>query len=115
MAVGDRTPTELIVPAALSNAISTQLTNQGASFRTQMTQIVLNVTGATKRIVSLYKNGTAAANNIMNIVLDPTTNGSATAIIEVPLVFTGAQTLSAKQDVGADVTISAYGIVEQIA
>lgn len=114
MAIGDRTPTELIAPTALSTAATARFTNAAAN-RTQMTGIWLCNTGATKRTVTLYKNGTAAGNQIANsITLDP----NSSTLIDLSgkaLVFTGTQTLAANQDIGADVNIAAYGIIEQIA
>ncbi|MCQ4363131.1 hypothetical protein KQR54_18705 [Mycobacterium gordonae] len=112
MAVGDRVPTELSAPSALSATATAKFTNTSASYRTQILEIWLCNTGATARTVSLYKNGTATSNMISNsIALDP----GASVVISTHLVLTGTQVLAAKQDTGTDVNIAAYGIVEQIA
>jgi hypothetical protein len=115
MAINDRTPTELIAPSALGITAANQFTNAGANFRTQMTGIWLCNTGASSRVVSLFKNGLVTANQIGGSI---TLAAGASVIIGLvgnPLVFTGTQVLGAKQDVGTDVNIVAYGIVEQIA
>jgi hypothetical protein len=115
MAIGDRTPTELIVPTALGITAVSVFANAAANFRTQMTGIWLCNTGATARVVSLFKNGTVAANQIGGSI---SLAAGASVIIGLdgkPLVFTGTQLLAAKQDLGTDVNIAAYGIVEQIA
>lgn len=112
MAIGDRIPTELKAPAALSATAATVFTNSGSSYRTQITQIFLCNTSATQRTVTLYKNGTGVTNQILNSIVLP---ANTSTIIDTKLVATGTQTLAAKQDAGADVNIAVYGIVEQIA
>lgn len=115
MAAGDRTPTELIAPQALTASAATKYTNGGANFRTQLTGLWLCNTSASTRTVTLYKNGTGTINQIANAIV---LSGNASAQIDLsqrPLVFTGTQTFSAKQDTGTDVNIAAYGIVEQLA
>lgn len=112
MAIGDRIPKELIAPSALSNAATTKFTNQSASYRTQLTQIFLCNTSSSQRVVTLYKNGTGTTNQIANSITLP---ANTSTIIDTKLIFTGTQTLAAKQDTGADVNIAAYGIEEQIA
>ncbi|QNK54572.1 hypothetical protein [Paenibacillus sp. PAMC21692] len=114
MAIGDRTPTELIAPTALSATATVRYTNT-ASNRTQMTALVLSNTGSSTRVVTIYKNGTAATNQILSSI---TLEAGASVIIDLvgkALVFTGTQTLAAKQDTGTDVNIYATGVVEQIA
>lgn len=111
MSVGDRTPKEL-GQSALTASVATYFTNTSASYRTQLLQIFLANTGASQRVVTLYKNGTGAGNQIANSITLPA-NGS--AIIDTKLVFTGTQTLSAKQDAGTDVSMTLCGIEEQIA
>lgn len=112
MAIGDRIPTELKAPAALSATATTVFTNASASYRTQITQIFLCNTSASQRVVTIYKNGTAATNQIMSSITLP---AGASTVIDVKLVATGTQTIAAKQDAGTDVNIAIYGIVEQIA
>jgi len=111
MAVGDRISTELIAPGALSNIATVKFTNTSGAYRTEITEIWLANTSASTRTVTLYKNGTATTNIIGSSISIPA-NGS--IILPAHLVFTGTQTLAAKQDTGADCNIAAYGIVEQI-
>lgn len=108
--LNDRIPTELCQSAITASA-ATYFTNASASYRTQMSQIFLCNTGASSRIVTLYKNGVAVNNQIANSITLP---ANTSTIIDTKLVFTGTQTFSAKQDVGTDVTITACGVVEQI-
>lgn len=112
MAIGDRIPTELTAPTALSATATAVFTNASASFRTQATQIFLCNTGATQRTVTLFKNGLVAANQIANSITLP---ANTSTIIDTKLVLTGTQIIGAKQDVGTDVNIAIYGVVEQIA
>lgn len=111
MAIGDRIPTELTAPIVLSTTATAVFTNGGASYRTQATQIFLCNTGASQRIVTLYKNGTAASNQIANSITLP---ANTSTIIDTKLVLTGTQIIAAKQDAGTDVNIAIYGVVEQI-
>lgn len=113
--VGDRIPTEIIAPSALSTAATAKFTNTSASFRTQITGIWLCNTGGNDRIVSLYKNGTASGNLLANAIILPANGSLFIDLAGKALVFTGTQTLAAKQDAGTDVNIAAYGVVEQIA
>lgn len=119
MAKGDRIPTEMIPPTALSTTATALYTNTTAN-RGQLTGLWICNTGASQRTVSIYKNGTAAANLIATIILGPvgSTTLASSAFIDLSgkaLVFTGSQPLSAKQDTGTDVNIAAYGVIEQIA
>ena len=112
MAIGDRTPTELTPPTALSTIATAVFTNTSASYRTQATQIFLCNTGASQRIVTLYKNGVTVAEQIANSITLP---ANTSTIIDTKLVLTGTQTIGAKQDVGTDVNVAIYGVIEQIA
>ena len=113
MAIGDVTPTELIVPSALSATATAKYTNV-ATNRVELTGLWICNTGASQRTITIYKNGTALANQISAIVL-PAASSALIDLVGKALVFTGTQTLAAKQDTGTDVNIAAYGIVEQIA
>lgn len=115
MAAGDRIPTELIAPTALSNVATAVFTNGGANFRTQLTGFWLCNTGASVRVITLYKNGTVAANAIANAITLAANSSAQIDLSQRPLVFTGTQVFAAKQDAGTDVNIAAYGIVEQLA
>lgn len=113
MAIGDRTPTEMIPPTVLGTTAVAVFTNV-ATNRAQLTGLWLSNTSAFRRVVTLYKNGTSAGNQLSVITLD----AGASTLIDLSgkaLVFTGAQILAAKQDAGTDVNIAAYGILEQIA
>ncbi|RJX40041.1 hypothetical protein D3P09_11745 [Paenibacillus pinisoli] len=114
MAIGDRTPAEIIAPVALSATATARYTNSAAN-RTQVTGIWLSNNGASERKVSLYKNGTATVNMIASAIVLPASGSIFIDLAGKALVFTGTQTLAAKQDAGADVTMAAYGIIEQIA
>lgn len=119
MAIGDRTPLEMIPPTPLSTTATAVYTNSAAN-RAQLTGLWLNNTGSSQRVITLYKNGTAAANAIATIILGPVGSAAqaSSAFIDLAqkaLVFTGTQILAAKQDAGADVNIAAYGVTEQIA
>ena len=112
MAIGDRIPTELVAPTALSATATAVYTNPGASYRTEATMLSFANTGATTRTITLYKNGTATTNTWLCGIEVP-----AGKSVEIPItkVFTGTQTLAAKQDTGTDVYITMDGVVEQIA
>lgn len=112
--LGDRIPTQLVEPTAITASAVTYFTNTSASFRTQMTGITIVNTGSSQRTVILYKNGTGANNQITPDIVLPAKSGAYLDYVGKSLVFTGTQTFSAKQDAGTDVTISATGIVEQI-
>lgn len=111
MAINDRIPTELCLSALTASAV-TYFTNGGASYRTQVLQALLCNTGASSRVITLYKNGTATTNQIMSSITLPA--GTST-VIDLKLVCTGTQTIGAKQDAGTDVNMCLCGIVEQIA
>lgn len=113
MAIGDRTPTELIPPTALGTTATAVYTNAAAN-RGQLTGLWISNTSAFQRVVTLYKNGTASVNQISAITL-PAGTSTFIDLSGKALVFTGTQTLAAKQDAGTDCNIAAYGIIEQIA
>ena len=111
MAVGDRIPTELCL-TTLSATATAVLTNSGVSYRTQILEVWLCNTGASTRVISLFKNGLVTANQIANSI---TLTAGASIQIPMHLVCTGTQTFGAKQDVGTDVNVICNGVVEQIA
>ncbi len=113
MAIGDRIPTELF-QSAITASPATYFTNS-ASNRTQLTGLFVVNTGASQRTVTLYKNGTGASNQIANAIVLPANTSAIIDLVGKPLVFTGTQTFSAKQDTGTDVSITAVGVIEQIA
>lgn len=111
MAVGDRIPAELVEPQALSATTEAKYINI-ATNRVQVTQIWLANTGTATRKVTLYKNGTTIAHTIANAI--ELAAGASVILDDLKLVLTGAQTIGAKQDAGADVTLAVYGVVEQL-
>jgi len=118
MALGDRIPTALISKELTVTAGDSTYANAGASYRTQVTKIV--VTGqdgtSTGRTVTVYKGGTTSAYEKFNIDIDPTgTSGAKVVTIDCAIILTGTETIYAKQDVGTDCNIEVSGIVEQIA
>lgn len=112
MAIGDRIPTELVAPTALSSAAATLFTNGGAAYRSQGTCLSLANTGTASRTITLYKNGDSANSTWLNGVV---VGAAASVIIPCNKVFTGTQILAARQDTGTDVILCFDGIVEQIA
>lgn len=113
MEVNDRIPSELTAPTALGATAVAVFTNAGANYRTQVTQMFLCNIGTNERKIAIYKNGLLNANKIASSI---TLSGGASVIIDdLKLVFTGSQVLGASQDVGTDINIAVYGIVEQIA
>ena len=111
MAIGDRIPTELLAPTVLAATATTVFTNAGANYRTEATMLSLANTGSTLRTITLYKNGTATTNIWLCGIKVP-----AGESVEIPCakVFTGTQTLGAKQDTGTDINMTMDGVVEQI-
>jgi hypothetical protein len=118
MAVGDVIEKTLISKQLTTTASDSTYANTSASYRTQVTSIIITgqSTATTKRIVTIYKGGSAVANEKFVIDIDPTGNDGARVVtIELPFVLTGTEAIFAKQDVGTDVNIEVSGIVEQIA
>lgn len=112
MAIGDRTPKKLGQSALNTTAVSV-VTNQSASYRVQVTQLfITNTNTTTQRTVTLYAHGTATSNTLSQEIVLP---AKASVIIDTKIVLIGTETVSAKQDTGTDVIITAYGIEEQIA
>lgn len=111
MSIGDRTPKKL-AQSALGITAVTYYTGI-ANNRTQVTQIFLaNTNTTTTRYVTLYVFGVAVGNVIAQKIEIPA-NGS--VIIDSKIVMLATETLSAKQDTGTDVTMTLFGIEEQIA
>lgn len=111
MAIGDRTPKKLS-QAALTATTATYYTGV-TNYRAQVTQIFLaNTNTTTTRYITLYTFGTGVGNVIAQKIEIPA-NGS--VIIDSKIVLLATETLSAKQDTGTDVTMTLFGIEEQIA
>lgn len=111
MASGDRIPTELVAPTALSSAAATLFTNSSSAYRTQGLAISLANTGTASRTVTLYKNGNSANSTWLNGIV---VGAAASVVIPCSKVFTGTQILAGRQDTGTDVILSFDGIVEEI-
>lgn len=93
---------------ALSTAISTQVTGS-ANLTTQISEIWLANTATSQRTVTLYSLGTSAVNTLM-IIAVPATGGQ--LLQGLKIILNNAETLSAKQDSGTDVTMTTYGGAE---
>lgn len=118
MAIGTRTATKLVRKNLTATATDTSFSNAGASYRTEVTKIVLTGQSGntTLRNVTIYIGGTTGANELINVDIDPSGNNSdKSIIIEFAEVLTGTETIYAKQDAGTDINISICGIVQQIA
>jgi len=111
MAVGDVTPKRL-AQVALSTTATARYTCP-ASTIAQITEIWLaNTNTTTVRKVSLYAHGTATTNTLIHEIEIP---AKGTVIIDnAKIVLTASQVLAAKQDVGTDVILTAYGIEEAV-
>lgn len=117
MASGDRIPTTLISTELTTTASSHTYANASSSFRTQVTSIIITTqsAGTTNRTVTIYKGGTSASNERLNIDVDP--DGSSfpkSIVIDIPFVLTNTEAIYVKQDVGSDINIEISGIVEEI-
>jgi len=113
MAIGDFTPKKLLQKALDITSTNSQITG-AVNQRTTITSITVNIpTGSTKRTISVYAYGTAAANEIITIPLDPAVTKSQ-VITGLDYVLAATETMSFKQDVGTDVNIAVMGIEEEI-
>lgn len=98
-----------LIQSALSTVISTMATGV-AGGRTQVTQIFLANNGTATRYVTLYAHGTVAANVLLpKIEIYPE---SGKILDNLKIVLAAGETLSAKQDTGTDVILTAYGVEE---
>jgi hypothetical protein len=96
--------------SALSNSTTTMYTAPALT-TTQVTEIWLaNTNTTTTRKVTLYAHGTGTANVLLPAVAIPA-NGFI-SVSDAKIVLAAAQTISAKQDTGTDVTLTAYGVEE---
>ncbi len=111
-------PKTLMSKSLTATATDSSYANQSASYRTVVSSIIITgqVAATTKRKVTIYKGGTAAANERINVDIDPTgATGSKTVTIDNPFILTGTETIYAKQDTGTDCNIEISGTEEQIA
>lgn len=112
MAIGDVTPKKLF-QGALSTALLTRYTTP-AGVRTQVTEIwIANTNTATERKVTINAHGTAVANTL-HPALPVSANGTV-VLDNCKIVLNASEVLALKQDVGADVVVTVYGIEEAIA
>lgn len=79
---------------------------------TEVSSIWLVNTGTTARKVTIFAHGTAATNQLMQISLDANGGSALLQLNNTPIILAAGQTLSLLQDVGTDVTVTAYGIEE---
>ena len=78
---------------------------------TQITEIWLaNTNTTTTRKVSLYAHGTASENTIIP-ELQILAKGTK-IITDARIILAAAEVLAAKQDIGTDVILTAYGVLE---
>jgi hypothetical protein len=110
-------PKTLISKALTTVASATSYTNQSSGYRTIVTSVILTGQSGTttSRKVTLYKNGTSAGNERINIDIDPTgIVYPKTVTIDTPIVLTTTDAIYAKQDAGSDVNIEISGTEEDI-
>lgn len=117
MAVGDRTPLTLISKQLTVTAGDSTYANPSSSYRTEVTSIVITgqSAGTTERLVTIYKGGSAAANERLNIDIDPTgVNNPRTVTIQAPFTLVNTEAIFIKQDVGADINVEVSSVQEQL-
>lgn len=118
MAIGDVTLVEL-QKALSATPGDSKITNAGASYQTIISYLTLTFATAatTKRTIKVFKNGVAAANEIMTLEIDPTGNNAPQTVIldSQAIVLTGTQYIAFAQDTGTDINVYVSGIQEQIA
>jgi hypothetical protein len=116
MAIGDISYVEYQKTLTTTNTDSS-LANLSSSYETQITSIHVHLQGgsgaSTARLVTFYKNGTAAANELFSVKCDPAGNFSH-IITDLRYKLTGTQTIYIKQDVGTDVNILIATLREQV-
>lgn len=118
MAIGDVIEKTLMSKSLTSTAANSTYANTSASYRTVVTSIIITgqVAATTKRKVTIYKGGTTAAYERINVDIDPTgADGSKTVIIDTPFVLINTEAIYAIQDAGTDINIEISGTYEQIA
>lgn len=109
------TPKTFISKQLTATASDSTYANPSVSYRTIVTSIIITgqVAATTKRKVTIYKGGTAAANERINVDIDPTgNNGSKTVTIDTPIVLTGTEAIYVKQDTGTDCNVEICGTEE---
>lgn len=116
MAIGDITLVELQATLTTTNTATT-IANPDTNHTTQITSITLVCSGTTARTVSIYKNGSATANLLMVLDIDPSgVMGPKTINLSDPRFYlTGTQALYLKQDAGNDVNVLISAVKTQIA
>jgi hypothetical protein len=110
-------PKTLISKALTTVASATSYTNVSSSYRTIVTSVILTgqSAGTVTRKVTLYKGGTSAGDERINIDIDPTgVVYPKTVTIDTPMVLTSTQAIYVKQDAGADINIEVSGTEEDI-
>ena len=118
MAIGDVIEKTFLSKSLTATASDSTYANTSSSYRTVVTSIIITgqSAGTTIRKVTVYKGGSASANERFNIDIDPTgVSGAKTVTIDSPFVLVGTEAIFAKQDVGTDINIEMSGTEEQIA
>lgn len=116
MAIGDVTNKQLISQSLNTTANSCSYSNPATTCTSVLTNIIVSSisTGTVSRLVTIYKDGTASANERMNINIDPTgILYPKLAVIDTNIVLTGTQSIYAKVDAGTDINLEISGIQEQ--
>lgn len=114
MAKGDLTPKEWL-QKTLDNTAANSTIAGAENVRRYITAIGVKLQGgaATKRTVTVFKNGTAAGNEVWTFELDPA-GVKADLITQLPWFLDIGQSIYFKQDVGADVNIIVTGTEEAL-
>jgi len=115
MAIGDMTPKEWLQKALTTTATDSAVAGE-ADVRKYITSITLNLQtgGVTGRTITVYKNGTDASNEILNVYLNPTNGVAYHVLTELPFFLEVGQSISFKVDVGTDINILVNGVEEEL-
>ena len=110
--LGDRTPKKLYQGALSTTA--TAVYTAPTNVRTQITEIwIANTNTTTTRNVTVFAHGLANANTL--IPLTPIAMSGLQMLDSTKIVLVPTDTIGFKQDVGADVIVTIYGIEEALA
>lgn len=112
MAVGDIIP-KTLVATALTTTLTTQLGVPGANKRWIIEKMLVAVTGATARVVTIDRHDGANAYQILGAV---SVAANTTQEIAGPIVLDSSSiSLRGGQGTGTDVHVTAFGLEESLA
>ena len=98
-----------LAQTALSSSVISVVTS-GTASTTQIVEVYISNTGTTSRTLTFYTNGTASTNTIITGLA---VSGTSSVILEDKKIILGlSEVFYAKQDAGADVVITCYGVEE---